>query len=106
MNKYLYKTRRWVLGRKYRHMAKIYPGFKMERKDNGYTIYWKGKKISDSLSFEVLRKKKLKDIFLVGSGPSLSGVDPYHLADKSICTMNGSIQFFFGCWHCPSLSRD
>ena len=94
MNKYLYKTRRWVLGREYRHMAKIYPGFKMEKKDDGYTIYWKGKKVSDSLGFEVLRKRELKNIFLVGSGPSLGGVDPYLFTDKATCTLNGSIQFF------------
>lgn len=94
LNKYIYKVRRWLLGREYRHMAKIYPRFKMEKKNNEYTIYWKGKKVAESLGFDVLRKKGLKNIFLVGSGPSLISVDPSLFADKTICTMNGSIQFF------------
>jgi len=77
-------------------MAKLYPGFDMERQGEVFDVIWQGEKIASSLSFDdVASLSTDESIFLVGSGPSLNEVEAKALAAYSVCTLNGSILHFF-----------
>ena len=91
LRKYKVRFKRYLLGRSYRHMAKISHHFKIEAQD----VVWKKQVICRLVPLShVMNTISGQAAYIVASGPSVNEIDMSLLADKVTFGINGSILKF------------
>lgn len=87
------KIKRWYLGRRYRHMAKISRHLAID--DTAGALYWQQKWLCNFTAFDKIQNNHLgKTAFIIASGPSLKLIDIRVLRDRFTFGVNGAIVKF------------
>lgn len=75
-----------------RHMRSIHPDFQLQkREDGGFQILWKKKLVGHTRPLAELTPSRGQSCFIVGTGPSISGLDLSRLKNHPCFGVNGSI---------------
>ncbi len=93
LRKYKIRLKRWYLGHKYRHMAKVSRHLRIDTDQPA--IYWQDKFLSSLIPLsQILNSQLGETAFIVASGPSLKSQDIRPLLGKHTFGVNGSILKF------------
>ncbi len=93
LRKYKVRLKRWYLGHKYRHMAKVSRHLRIDTDQPA--IYWQDKLLSSVIPLSRILNSQLGETaFIVASGPSLKSLDISPLLGKHSFGVNGSILKF------------
>ncbi len=93
IRKFITRFKRWYLGSKYRHMAKISTNLQIDLITN--RLFWKNGLICDLQPIATLLNNfPNKTAYIIASGPSIKNLDIHQLHDKYTFGINGSILKF------------
>lgn len=102
LRKYKIRSKRWYLGRQFRHMAKISRHFEIDMKKKP-TLIWKGSPLCSLIPFNDFQNAFIdKTAFIIASGPSIKEIDIKPLQDHYTFGVNGSLLKFLQCGISPS----
>lgn len=93
LRKYKVRLKRWHLGHKYRHMAKISRHLRIDTTHHG--LFWREEPLCNLAPFSQIKNYRFAETaFIVASGPSIKSLDIKPLQDKHTFGVNGSILKF------------
>lgn len=84
---------RLLLGRSRAHVQDWFPGLKIEKAAaiKAGAAFYRGRKVVDLLSSDALSARAGEEINIVGSGPSIRGVDMARIPAQTAILLNGAI---------------
>lgn len=102
MNKIKRQIRRFLLGRRWKHLDTLHSDFDLERTPDGYRVLWKKSCPGELSSVVSLQQKRSGCCFVVATGPSLADVDIRRIKNYDTISLNGAIRKFSDAGFSPT----